>query len=82
MKLFSALASFVLAATLTSISAVADDVQQQSAPASLIAELTQMCVEWAQDDEVATDALRQYVLQCVNEELTASDYLTVTEVDI
>ncbi|WP_194867410.1 hypothetical protein [Pseudoalteromonas sp. PPB1] len=82
MKLFSALASFVLAATLTSISAVADDVQQQSAPASLIAELTQMCVEWAQDDEVATDALRQYVLQCVNEELTASGYLTVTEVDI
>ncbi|KAF7786272.1 hypothetical protein PRUB_a0782 [Pseudoalteromonas rubra] len=82
MKLFSALASFVLAATLTPTSVVADEVQQQSAPASLIAELTHMCVEWAQDDEVATDALRQYVLQCVNEELSASDYMTVTDVDI
>ncbi|MCG7533433.1 MULTISPECIES: hypothetical protein [Pseudoalteromonas] len=82
MKLFSALASCVLAATLTSTSVVADDTQLQSAPASLVAELTQMCVEWAQDDEVATDALRQYVLQCVNEELSAGGYMAVTEVDI
>ncbi|ALU42246.1 hypothetical protein [Pseudoalteromonas rubra] len=82
MKLFSALASFVLTATLTSTTAVADELQQQSAPASLIAELTQMCVEWAQDDEVATDALSQYILRCVNKKLSASDYMTVTDVDI
>ncbi|CCQ12238.1 hypothetical protein PALB_31390 [Pseudoalteromonas luteoviolacea B = ATCC 29581] len=55
---------------------------KEAAPAEMIAELTQMCTDWAKDDAVEASVLKKYVLDCVNEELAANDYLPVTDVDV
>ncbi|MFC3034564.1 hypothetical protein ACFOEE_18850 [Pseudoalteromonas fenneropenaei] len=52
------------------------------APKDLVADLTQMCADWAKDDGIEAAALKKYVLDCVNEELSANGYQTVTDVEI
>lgn len=60
--------------------AVADDAP--SASAQTIKEYTDMCVNWAKDDDVANEDLLGYVLQCVNDELESEGYKKVSSVKI
>lgn len=63
-------------------SVVANDEGKEKASAEMIAELTQMCLDWSKDDGVEAASLKKYVLDCVNGELTANGYEAVTDVDI
>lgn len=71
----------VFALVLTGNVLAADDAKEQ-APAEMVAELTQMCTDWAKDDNVEAGALKKYVLDCVNEELLSNGYQAVTDVEI
>ncbi|MFY8273332.1 hypothetical protein AAEU32_04320 [Pseudoalteromonas sp. SSDWG2] len=48
----------------------------------MIKEYTQMCLDWAKEDDTDEQSMYQYVLDCVNDELTAAGYQTVEKVDI
>ncbi|WP_462158529.1 hypothetical protein [Pseudoalteromonas sp. GB56] len=52
------------------------------APTETVTEYTQMCLDWAKEDDIDEQSLYQYVLDCVNDELTAAGYQTVEKVDI
>ncbi|MEO2266115.1 hypothetical protein [Pseudoalteromonas pernae] len=52
------------------------------APTETVKEYTQMCLDWAKEDDIDEQSLYQYVLDCVNDELTAAGYQTVEKVDI
>lgn len=52
------------------------------ASAQTIKEYTDMCVNWAKDDDVSNDDLFGYVLQCVNDELESEGYKKVSTVQI
>ncbi|MEH6554255.1 hypothetical protein, partial [Pseudoalteromonas tetraodonis] len=56
---------FVLSAANT----VANDATDASA--ETIQEFTEMCVSWAKEDDVSNEELYNYVLKCVNDELTS-----------
>ena len=60
--------------------AIADDAP--AASAQTIKEYTDMCVNWAKDDDVANEDLLGYVLQCVNDELESEGYKKVSSVKI
>ena len=60
--------------------AVADDAP--TASAEMIKEYTEMCVNWAKDDDVSNEELNAYVLKCVNDELESEGYQKVTSVKI
>ena len=68
--LFSVVATF----------AVAEDAVD--APEEIIQEFTEMCVSWAKEDDVSDEAIYNYVLKCVNDELTSEGYNKVTAVKI
>ena len=68
--LFSVVAAF----------AVAEDAVD--APEEIIQEFTEMCIDWAKDDDISDSELKAYVLKCVNDELTAEGYKKVTDVKI
>ena len=54
---------------------------QEAAPADLIAELTQFCTEVAEDEGTKGMALNAFLLQCVNDELEAEGYATVSSLN-
>ena len=60
--------------------AVAEDAVD--APEEIIQEFTEMCVSWAKEDDVSNEELYNYVLKCVNDELTSEGYNKVTAVKI
>ncbi|MBB1387563.1 MULTISPECIES: hypothetical protein [Pseudoalteromonas] len=60
--------------------AVADDTP--TASAEMIKEYTEMCVNWAKDDDVSNTELNAYVLKCVNDELESEGYKKVSSVKI
>ncbi|WP_394190560.1 hypothetical protein [Pseudoalteromonas atlantica] len=60
--------------------AVAEDAVD--APEEIIQEFTEMCIDWAKDDDISDSELKPYVLKCVNDELTAEGYKKVTDVKI
>ncbi|MEI5638402.1 MULTISPECIES: hypothetical protein [unclassified Pseudoalteromonas] len=74
--------SSLFAMALFASSAAVANSELNPAPADLIQELTEMCLDWAKEDEVQTAELKSYVLNCVNDELEASGYDKVTDVDI
>ncbi len=59
---------------------VADDTPVASS--QMIKEYTEMCVNWAKDDDVMNEDLYAYVLNCVNDELESEGYQKVTSVKI
>lgn len=65
---------------LSAANAVANDAKDASA--ETIQEFTEMCVSWAKEDDVTNEELYNYVLKCVNDELSAEGYNTVTAVKI
>jgi len=58
----------------------ADDAIEPSA--EMVKEYTEMCVNWAKDDDVSNEALYAYVLKCVNDELESEGYKTVATIKI
>ena len=60
--------------------AVANDATDASA--ETIQEFTEMCVSLAKEDDVSNEELYNYVLKCVNDELTSECYNKVTAVKI
>jgi hypothetical protein len=60
--------------------AVAEDAVD--APEEIIQEFTEMCLDWAKDDDISNVELKPYVLKCVNDELTSEGYKKVTDVKI
>ncbi|WP_409425290.1 hypothetical protein [Pseudoalteromonas sp. RW-H-Ap-1] len=65
---------------LSAANAVTSDTTDASA--EMIKEYTEMCVNWAKDDDVSNEAIYNYVLKCVNDELTSEGYNKVTAVKI
>ncbi|KPZ62197.1 hypothetical protein [Pseudoalteromonas sp. P1-7a] len=66
--------------SVSATAAIADDAP--AASAQTIKEYTDMCVNWAKDDDVANEDLLGYVLQCVNDELESEGYKKVSSVKI
>ncbi|MFT5757686.1 MAG: hypothetical protein ACI9LM_002422 [Alteromonadaceae bacterium] len=52
------------------------------APALVLKEAIDSCKEWAQEDEVAEPEMYNYVLSCVNEELTDKQFQTVSKIEL
>jgi hypothetical protein len=52
------------------------------ASAETVKEYTEMCVNWAKDDQVISEEIYAYVLQCVNDELESEGYQAVSSVKI
>ncbi|WP_372762130.1 hypothetical protein [Pseudoalteromonas sp.] len=65
---------------LSAANVVAEDAADASA--ETINEFTEMCVNWAKDDEVSNEDLYAYVLKCVNDELKSEGYKAVSAVKI
>ena len=65
---------------LASISTVtfADDAELEQAPATYIQSLMAMCKEDATEDDVPAKELESYLLECINDDLSANDYNTIT----
>lgn len=64
----------------TATYAIADE--EKEASSEVIQEYTQMCLDWAKDDEINNDDLKPYVLKCVNDELESEGYKKVNDVQI
>ncbi|MGO2013095.1 MAG: hypothetical protein ACTJH9_14240 [Pseudoalteromonas sp.] len=65
---------------LTATYAIADEAKEASA--ETIQEYTEMCLDWAKDDDISNDDLKPYVLKCVNDELESEGYKKVDNVKI
>lgn len=75
---------FVFAsALLLSLSAFAqpptdtDQPKQEAAPADIISNAKEMCTAWAKDDGIEQEQLNEYLLNCVNNELSYDNYQPV-----
>ncbi|GIU02637.1 hypothetical protein C9I43_02185 [Shewanella morhuae] len=66
---------------LVSATSFADDSSLPSAPAADVAQLKEVCQQMASEDQVENAELTQYVLDCVNDQLTEIGYKSVTEVN-
>ena len=66
---------------LVSFTPLADDSSLPPAPAADIAQLKEVCQQMASEDQVENAELKQYVLDCVNDQLTEMGYKSVTEVN-
>jgi len=51
------------------------------APASDVAQLTEVCQQMASEDQIDNAELPQYVLDCVNDQLTEMGYQTIKELN-
>lgn len=76
MKMLSAVLAL---STLITFASFADESTLPPAPASDIAQLTEVCQQMADEDQIEGEELKQYVLDCVNDQLTEIGYQTVTE---
>ncbi|MEJ6474553.1 hypothetical protein [Pseudoalteromonas piscicida] len=76
------LASSLIALSLLACVSAQANEELPVAPADLVQELTEMCLDWAKDDDVQASELKKYVLNCVNDELDATGYQKVKDVDI
>lgn len=65
---------------LSALNVVAEDAADASA--ETVKEYTEMCVNWAKDDDVSNEELYGYVLKCVNDELVSESYKKVSAVKI
>ncbi|MGL5046742.1 MAG: hypothetical protein ACRC6S_04035 [Shewanella sp.] len=66
---------------LVSFTSFADDSSLPSAPATDVAQLKEACQQMASEDQVDNAELKQYVLDCLNDQLTEIGYKTVTEIN-
>lgn len=77
-----ALLALILAPILSvsATNAIANEAPEASA--EMIKEYTEMCLNWAKDDDISNEELKPYVLKCVNDELEAEGYKKVKDVQI
>lgn len=66
---------------LISFASFADGSTLPPASANDIAQLTEVCQQMAYEDQVENAELKQYVLDCVNDQLTEMGYQTVKELN-
>ena len=52
------------------------------APKEFIAELVESCKHYAQDEEVNADEVKQFILDCVNEDMEANGYAKLALSDL
>jgi len=60
--------------------AIADE-DKPAAPQSVIDEAKAVCEKYAQEDNVPADDLKNFLMECVNEELDAQGYKKVDSLD-
>ncbi|ABI40074.1 conserved hypothetical protein [Shewanella sp. MR-4] len=75
------LSAVITLSALMSFAAFADESTLPPAPANDIAQLTEVCQQMASEDQVENAELKQYVLDCVNDQLTEMGYQTVKELN-
>lgn len=75
------LSTIITLSALMSFATLADESTLPPAPASDIAQLTEVCQQMASEDQVENAELKQYVLDCVNDQLTEMGYQTVKELN-
>ncbi len=75
------LSTIITLSALISFAPLADESTLPPAPASDIAQLTEVCQQMASEDQVENAELKQYVLDCVNDQLTEMGYQTVKELN-
>jgi len=68
------------ASMLLSFSCVADELP--NAPSEVVSDYVQLCQSYAIEENIEENKLDDYLLSCVNEELTASGYKKVEKLDI
>ncbi len=54
---------------------------QKAAPADVISNAKEMCMAWAKDDGVEPELLNDYLLGCINNELSYDNYQPITSLD-
>ncbi|WP_404340310.1 hypothetical protein [Pseudoalteromonas mariniglutinosa] len=77
-----ALLALIMAPILSVSASYAVANEAPEASAEMIQEYTEMCLNWAKDDDISNDELKLYVLNCVNDELEAEGFKKVTDVKI
>lgn len=75
------LSAVITLSALISFASFADDSTLPPAPAADVAQLTEVCQQMASEDQVENAELNQYVLDCLNDQLTERGYQSVTEVN-
>lgn len=75
------LSAVITLSALMSFATFADESTLPPAPANDIAQLTEVCQQMASEDQVENAELKQYVLDCVNDQLTEMGYQTVKELN-
>lgn len=58
-----------------------DDENLPKAPSQVLAELRKECKDFAAEDAIPTDTLKQYLLNCVNEELDNMNYRMIKQLE-
>ncbi len=64
-----------------SFTSIAEESPLPPAPASEITQLKEVCQQMADEDQVENAELQQYVLDCVNDQLTEMGYQTIQQLD-
>ncbi|MCH1929801.1 hypothetical protein L9G16_06355 [Shewanella sp. A25] len=75
------LSAAIVLSALVSFASFADESTLPPAPANDIAQLTEVCQQMAFEDQIENAELKQYVLDCVNDQLTEMGYQTVEKLD-
>ncbi|MBE0351111.1 hypothetical protein [Pseudoalteromonas lipolytica] len=77
-----ALLALILAPVLSVSASYAIANEAAEASPEMIKEFTEMCLNWAKDDDISNEELKPYVLKCVNDELEAEGFKKVKDVQI
>ncbi|AXV65063.1 MULTISPECIES: hypothetical protein [Pseudoalteromonas] len=77
-----ALLALILAPVLSVSASYAIANEAPEASPEMIKEFTEMCLNWAKDDDISNEELKPYVLKCVNDELEAEGFKKVKDVQI
>lgn len=75
------LSAVITLSALMSFASFAEESTLPLAPANDIAQLTEVCQQMASEDQIENAELKQYVLDCVNDQLTEMGYQTVKELN-
>ncbi|QYJ78116.1 hypothetical protein [Shewanella acanthi] len=75
------LSAAIVLSALVSFASFADESTLPPATANDIAQLTEVCQQMAFEDQIENAELKQYVLDCVNDQLTEMGYQTVEKLD-
>lgn len=75
------LSALITLSVFVSFAPFANESPPPPAPASDVAQLTEVCQQMASEDQIDNAELPQYVLDCVNDQLTEMGYQTIKELN-